>query len=329
MVGLTRALVGGRAKELARRRFLTLADRVEQALITDVLTGESGEFDILDVWLEVLSKHNHAPITYDDPEGKWQHEPYSAWRHEAQLVMERLEDLAAGRPVVEDTYTQYPDSDEENAASKRHLDALLVHAADMLSFVYGSVHAYNGQDLLGRVEHDVRFHLQHHFSDQWFDDLYALGYSMMNNPGNGTSPFSSLKGQNAMLRSMAQAILDAIEVLNNEYATEAMRTAYGHTITLFWPMLKGAVLYATEDLNSPARVLNEDDEVVALIDRALREGRLRSVDPSDNLELRTHGYSPDGRRAYGTTTPDLIRAFKARVAKEQQHREQDALMLLL
>lgn len=329
MVGLTRALVRERAKELAHRPFLSLVDRVEQAFITDVLTGECGEFDILDVWLKVLRMHNCAPVPYEDPKQEWQHEPYAAWRLEAQRVMQRLEDLAAGRPVAEDTYVQYPRSDEESTANKRHLDALLSHAADMLSYVYGSVHAYDGEDLLSRVEHDVRFHLQHHYSEQWFDDLYALGYSMMDNPGHGISPFSSMKGQNAMLRSMAQAILDAVEVLNNEYATEDTRTAYEHTVALFWPMLKGAVLYATEDLNSPARILDEDSEVVDLIDRALREGLMLSNDLSDDLGLRTHGYSPDGCRAYGTPTRELIRDFKARIDKEQRQREQDKLMLLL
>lgn len=320
MVGLTRALVRERAKELAHRPFLSLVDRVEQAFITNVLTGECGEFDILDVWLKVLRMHNCAPVPYEDPKQEWQHEPYAAWRLEAQRVMQRLEDLAAGRPVAEDTYVQYPRSDEESTANKRHLDALLSHAADMLSYVYGSVHAYDGEDLLSRVEHDVRFHLQHHYSEQWFDDTYALGYSMMDNPGPGTSPFGSKKGQVAMMRSMAQAILDAVEIIDNEYATESVRTAYGHTVKLFWPMLKGAVLYAVEDMNSPVQILNENDEVISLIEQALRDGLRLSVDLRHDLELVTHNSSPDGVRTYGTPTADLIERFKTRVTKEQRAR---------
>lgn len=319
-VSLTHALVRNRAMDLAHRRFLTYADQVELAFFVEAMALESIEIDITDVWLEILRKQNHAPVTYEDPGGEWQHEPYHSWRLEAQLVMQRLEDLAAGRPVAEDTYVRYPNTEDEDAASKRHLDALLSHAADMFSYVYGSVHAYDGEDLLSRVEYDVRFHLQHHYSEQWFDDTYALGYSMMDNPGLGVSPFGSKNGQVAMMRSMAQAILDAVEILDNEYATEDVRTAYGHTVELFWPMLKGAVLHAVEDMNSPARILDVNDPVIELIEQALRDGLRISVDLPHDLELVTHNWSPDGMRVYSTPTADLIERFKARVTEEQRAR---------
>lgn len=302
-----------RALEMSNRRFLTTTDHVELALLMEVLAGVRDNVSIDDAWLKVLEKHWYAPVPYDGPD---LNEPYATYRVMAMTVLGRLEQLANGEEITEDTFELYPDNDQE-AGVKRFLDSLLAQAATMVTFVYESPFVHDGNDLLQRLGHDARFALKSHFADQWFDDPYALGYSMMDNPGYGSSPFGAGgREQIAMMRSMAQAILDSLAVYNDEAIAEDVRMHYGHTVAFFWPMLKAALMYANEDMNSPARGLGPDDPVVDLIEQALLQGKAAHPGVIYGIKIRSTGRSRDSQRVVAATTADVLAAFRERVAYE-------------
>lgn len=315
-VTITPTLVKGRAMDLTHRQFLTLVDQVELTLIVEVLTGETGDIDITDVWLEVLKKRNHAPVSYDDPEQRWQHEPYADFRLEAHTVMLRLEDLAAGRPVAENSFERYPDTDDEAAGSRRYLDALLMRAAEMVSFTYDGGAAYDGGDLLQLLEWNAKYALKRHFAEQWFDGTYALGYAMMEQPGVGLSAVGDRNEQLAFIRSLAIIVLDATRQFEHGNLDEHARMAYGHVVAFFAPMLKAAVLWASEAIDSPLGATKPGDNLVELVGWALGSGGKAHASARNGIRLMHHRWSADGQRAQQITTDDLLSDFAQRTASE-------------
>lgn len=316
-------LVCIRAEQLAGRRLVDVTDLVELEMLVKALTGNCNVIFITTIWRAVLSRHNHAYVPLDDHEGNYQHEPYASYRQQALTVYRRLEALAAGDMIVEDELVRYPDGEEAEAANQRRIDALLAWVAEQVNAIYDSAGHLEGEALMGQLEYEARHAIEHRFAKEWFDDTYALGSALMRYPTMGSSPFGRYRSQTALIRALANIIIEATMAIHDTSRSEEDRVVYGHRITLFWPLLKGIVYAAANEMNSPASGF--DDDLLEAIKHALLDGR--QVYPEvDKLDSSTRGWSESGTEVYQTPTEDVIDQLFNRAAQERHMKEQMARM---
>jgi hypothetical protein len=318
------AALAMRTNILAMRRLVDAVDLIELEMLIRVLTQVNGrvDIDINTIWLAVLRRHHHAEIAKAliDTAGDYQHETYNIYRQQALTVYRRLEVTAAGKGVVEDKLVTYPDGDQQEASNDRRLAALLSWAAEQLNAIYahdGS--CLDGRDLLGQLEFDARYPIEHHFAQQWFDDPFALGYNLMAPPTSASSAFGGHRAQIALIRALSEIVNEAVDIFEDTSRTDEERAPYGHRVVLFWQLLKGVAYSVAESLNSPIR--DCDNSLIELLNRALTRGR-KACEDADPLDVVTHGWSESGTEIRLTPTSDLVEMLNTRLAAEQAERVQ-------
>lgn len=298
-----------RLEALAERTFKSAANNAElQLLVRATVKSGSTVFHPEDVWQAVLNHHYYgSDLTFDEIMNNGEvADVYLEYANDVRSIFGNLVALSNNQ-VIDDSIDPYPGEEDSDDA----VVAVLLQGGEQVNYVCSMAgYGISDEAVVKALGEDGYTAVVNHFARHWLNNPTDLGVGLVEH-GFGREV--------ATLRSLSVALINAIEA-HGTAESDAEKSAQLGTISLFFQLLKGVVIASAKVPNSPACMIDETDDILDLVEKALY-GAVTTLQSDDgDRPLFRYPVDEDAIIARNTPSVGLLNSLQVRVAHERRMR---------